>query len=264
MTVVALSDVFPIVAGNMPEPGVQGLDGKFPEHIVNCGKVARDMIHAVMVEKGLATADSPLWQDTLPELMNMTPDAQAANGSHKTSSDSITQQGSMALSDSPREGSNAEASTTGSAGSPRHSLNTQGSTARRSQGGSNGEESTAGSAGTARSAYGGEPGEQWAGSQSPDQVVSAGMAAAADMEAAAQGSDVGPLQKIEEGSLGSDGLSANSDEQGQQSSLLARGVALHSCTAFVHLKWSKKRCLILAIWCGYVHAVCSPLLLLVA
>jgi len=231
-----VSDVFPIAAGNMPEPGVQGVDGKFPEHVVNCGKVARDMIHAVMVEKGLATADSPLWQDTLPELMNMTPDAQAANGSHRASSDSITPQGSMALSDGPQDGSNAEVSPAGSAGSPRHSLKAQDSTARRSQDGSNGVDSKAGSAGVARSAYGGEPGEQWAGSQSPDQVASAGMAAAADMEAAAQGSDVGPLQKIEEGSLGSDGLSAKSDEQGQQSCLLARGVAVHSCTAVMHLK----------------------------
>ena len=239
MILLQVSDVIHIVAGNMPEPGVQGVDGKFPEHIVNCGKVARDMMHAVMVEKGLTTADSPLWQDTLPELMNMTPDAQSANGSHRRTSDSITPQGSMAFSDSPREGSNAEASTAGSAGSPRHSLNRQNSTARRSQDGSNGEDSKAGSAGIARSAYGGEPGEQWAGSQSPDQVARAGMAAAADMEAAAHGSDVGPLQKIEEGSLGSDGLSANCDEQGQQSSLLARGVALHSCTAFVQLKRSK-------------------------
>ncbi len=236
MILLQVSDVIPIVAGNMPEPGVQGVDGKFPEHVVNCGKVARDMIHAVMVEKGLATADSPLWQDTLPELMNMTPDAQPANGSHRTSSDSILPQGSMALSDSPQVGSNAEASTAGSAGSLRHSLNRQGSTARRSQDGSNGEDSKAGSAGIARSAYGGEPGEQWVGSQSPDQVVSAGMAAAADMEAAAQGSDVGPLHKIEEGSLGFDGLSANPDEQGQPSCLLAKDVALHSCTAFVRLK----------------------------
>ena len=208
-----MSDVTPIVAGNMPEPGVQGVDGKFPEHVVNCGKVARDMIHAVMVEKGLTTADSPLWQDTLPELMNMTPDAQAASGSQRTASGSITPQGSMALSDSLQVDPNAKANTAGSAGSPRHSLNRQDSTARRSQDGSNGEDSKAGSAGTARSAYGGEPGEQWAGSQSPDQVARAGMAAAADMEAAvAQGSDMGPLQKIEEGSLGSDGLSAN--EQG--------------------------------------------------
>lgn len=204
--------------GNMPEPGVQGVDGKFPEHIVNCGKVARDMFHAVMVEKGLATADSPLWQDTLPELMNMTPDAKAGNGSPRMSSDSITPQGSMALSDSAQVGSNAEASTAGSAGSPGHSLNRQDSTARRLRDGSNGVDSKAGSAGIERSAYGGEPGEQWVGSQSPDQVASAGMAAAADMEAAAQGSDAGPLQKIEEGSLGSDGLSANSDEQGEVAS----------------------------------------------
>ncbi|DBA97135.1 hypothetical protein WJX77_011944 [Trebouxia sp. C0004] len=201
--------------GAIPEPGMQGVDGKFPEHIVDCGKVARDMFHAVMVEKGLATADSPLWQDTLPELMNMTPDAKAANGSRRTSSDSITPQASMALSDSPQLGSNAEASTAGSAGSPRHSLKAEDSTALRSQGGSNGEDSKAGSAGIVRSAYGGEPGEQWAGSQSPDQVATAGMAAAADMEAAAQVSDVGPLQKIEEGSLGSDGLSAKPDEQGE-------------------------------------------------
>ena len=250
-----MSDVIHIVAGNMPEPGVQGVDGKFPEHIVNCGKVARDMIHAVMVEKGLTTADSPLWQDTLPELMNMTPDAKAANGSPRISSDSITPQGSMALSDSPQVSSNAEASTAGSAGSPGHSLNRQDSTARRLRDGSNGVDSKAGSAGIERSAYGGEPGEQWVGSQSPDQVASAGMAAAADMEAAAQGSDAGPLQKIEEGSLESDGLSANSDEQGQQSSLLARGAVLRSCAAFL-FEVAKEQFLILVLWCGcmlYVH-----------
>ncbi|DBA70391.1 TPA: hypothetical protein ACH3X2_011807 [Trebouxia sp. C0005] len=173
--------------GNMPESGAQGVDGKLPEDAVNCGKVARDTIHAVMVEKGLATADSPLWQDTFSELMHMTPDAKAANGSHRMSFDSITPQGSMAHSDSPQDDSNAEPSTAGSAGMP-------------------------------QSAYGGEPGEQWAGSQSPDQVASAGMAATAYMEAAAQGSDVGSLQKIEEGSLGSGGLSAKSDEQGEAAS----------------------------------------------
>lgn len=202
--VVTERDAFPIVAGNMPESGAQGVDGKLPEDAVNCGKVARDTIHAVMVEKGLATADSPLWQDTFSELMHMTPDAKAANGSHRMSFDSITPQGSMAHSDSPQDDSNAEPSTAGSAGMP-------------------------------QSAYGGEPGEQWAGSQSPDQVASAGMAATAYMEAAAQGSDVGSLQKIEEGSLGSGGLSAKSDEQGQQSGLLARGAALHSHAASVHL-----------------------------
>ncbi|KAL0031927.1 hypothetical protein WJX79_006284 [Trebouxia sp. C0005] len=58
-----------------------------------------------------------------------------------------------------------------------------------------------------------ESGAQGVDGKLPEDAVNC-----AYMEAAAQGSDVGSLQKIEEGSLGSGGLSAKSDEQGEAAS----------------------------------------------
>lgn len=198
-----------ISADTRPEPGKAVVDGKFTQQMLSCGEVARDMIHAVMVEKGLTTADSPLWQMSLPELMNMTPDARTSNQTSRAQSSSLLPESSTAQSDQ----SNAEPSTAGSAGRPQNSLNGEDRTAgsaSTSQDNSNGEGSTAGSAGVVRSAFGGEPGEQWAGSQSPDQVAYAGLAAAAENEA-----DANPMQRVEEGSLGSAGLDQISTEPGQ-------------------------------------------------
>ena len=138
----------------------------FPEQ-----QLARSMFEAVMVQKGLASPES--FKHTLPELMCMTPDAKPA----------VAQQ--------------TDCQATAELSSPQSGC---------VQGSSNDGDSTARAAGTARSAYGGEPGEQWVGSQSPDQVARAGLAVAAENEAAAQASDLEPLQQLEEGSLGSEGL----------------------------------------------------------
>lgn len=147
----------------------------FPEQ-----QLARSMFEAVMVQKGLASPES--FKHTLPELMCMTPDAKPA----------VAQQ--------------TDCQATAELSSPQSGC---------VQGSSNDGDSTARAAGTARSAYGGEPGEQWVGSQSPDQVARAGLAVAAENEAAAQASDLEPLQQLEEGSLGSEGLEVQDAGQGR-------------------------------------------------
>lgn len=152
----------------------EALQQHFPEQ-----QLARSMFEAVMVQKGLASPES--FKHTLPELMCMTPDAKPA----------VAQQ--------------TDAQATAELSSPQSGC---------VQGSSNAGDSTAQAAGTARSAYGGEPGEQWVGSQSPDEVARAGLAVAAENEAAAQASDLEPLQQLEEGSLGSEGLEVQDAGQG--------------------------------------------------
>ncbi len=192
-------DCAAIFAGLSPEEKMRCIDAKFPTH-----KAARNIFQEVMVQKGLAAPGSETWQYSLPELMTMVPNAENANKGSKQQLESAST-GRDVVGDQPsgevdtaqsgrlQDGLNAEDSTAGSA----HQENSQA------------EHRMAGSAGIARSAYGGELGEQWAGSQSPDQVVNAGLSVAAENEATAQASDCGTLQRVEEGS---EGLNASSEE----------------------------------------------------
>ena len=176
-------------------------------------RLASSMFHSVMVQKGLATADSKIYQNTLPELMCMTPSTRPAEGSHApdglASPSGANRAGRQsepvpsAQSDSIKRLSDGEVDPASTASRDAKQNSTAGSAG--TAGSACAGDSRPNSAACAPSAFGGERGEQWVGSGSPDQVVEAGLAVAAENAAAAQAAGNGLLQKLEEGLPGCQG-----------------------------------------------------------
>ena len=176
---------------------------------------ARGMFHKLMVDRGLDTEDSDVYKQSLPELVRMTPDAKTATSSGQSQPNHSGQAtGSQSPAAATAASTGGGGSSGGGGGEDPFAANEAFSNSDRPQQSFDMNLALHSSSNQGeRTAYGGEAGEQWVGSQSPDRVATAGVAVAAENEAAAQSQDVGALQRLEEGSSGRN--DRNSFEQGQ-------------------------------------------------